>query len=140
MREQASPTPATPKRRQHEQVFEIQSSATEKRREVVKEEREPGKVGTDVCEDDFGRWPVAKQRVANAILRRLDVVRQSLVLGQPLDQRHNGGRVPLRRRHNANVERGRHRSRKMFATPSDNPSIGAAPRFTSTTTVSPSSG
>ena len=69
-----------------EQILEIQPRPTEKRREVVKEQREPDDRRIDVRQDDFGRRTLAEEPLPQSVFRRHDLVRQALVLSEPSNQ------------------------------------------------------
>src|SRR6476659_8315488 len=104
MGEEAPADSATAICGEDEQVLQIEPAPAKKRREVVEEEREARDVGPDVREHDLRCWPVAKQRLVDALLGRLDLVCESLVIGEALDEREDYRRVLLGRRHDANIE------------------------------------
>ena len=69
-----------------EQILEIETWPSEKRREVVEEQREPGDGRVDVREDHFGGGTLAEEPLPQSVFRRDDLVRQALVFAEPANQ------------------------------------------------------
>ena len=90
------------KRGPHEQVLEVQAVLAEKRREIVKVQRESGAIAADPGDQRLGCGPRPKQCVPQVRLRGHHLVGKVLVVGQLFDEPQNQRQVRLLRRRDRN--------------------------------------
>src|SRR2546422_362944 len=93
--EQLPADPAAPPRRFHEKILEVQAALADKRREILKEQREAGGLRARFGNHDLGARRGAEQRVAQARFGRGDFVGEPLVVGEATNQFENERHVAL---------------------------------------------
>ena len=93
MREQALAEPSSAKAREDEQVLEVEAGPGEKRRVVVKEEREAGWLLAVEGQHHFGRRTLAEERLPDQLLRSDGLIGEPLVRGESADTLQDDRRV-----------------------------------------------
>ena len=98
MRQQLPAVAVSARLGHHEQIFEVDAGLREERRVVLEEQREADRRASVVADEHFGRRTRTKQRRAQFLFGRDDVVAEPFVLREPLDHPQDHGHVALGRR------------------------------------------
>ena len=95
MRKQRPAAPAAAELRQDEQILEIKARFADKRRIVVKEQREPRRLLTEVTENHLRRRTRTEKRLAQSLLGGRDLVGEPLVFGEAPNELQDQRNVAL---------------------------------------------